>query len=729
MLIVSGSNFLANETNLASSGSEDRAAAKPDFAFESLRSYLDRTWLRCLMLLLFGAAVRVPAIQGELIWDDQFLAHDSPFIKSPLLTLEAFRHYLFPDSFAGHYRPVQNISYILDYFVWNSDTTYGFHVSNILWHVASGILLYFLLQRLLVSLTRGTAVSKGAATLNKRGARLRSTLSFVLALLWVVHPVHSAAIDYISGRADSLAFVFSAGAWLLYLRGRGINRTGLRRSCFIAAALSAVLALGSRESGFMWMTVFLLHVFLFEKHLSLRRKLHVVAVCVCITVVYFGLRQLPESRPDSAPVAAWPAPVRATLMLRALGDYGRLLIYPGNLHMERTVFEPGTFRNHESWRGAASIEYLSIAGLGVLAVFVAGGLWRGRGQHARVFGAGWFLLTYLPISNLVSLNATVAEHWLYLPSVGFFIFIGGVLFDLPVQYHRLAAGFALVALIGFSARSAARSSDWTTAETFFERTLAAGGSSSRAGVNLALIHSRRGDYVGAERLLRKVLQISPVYPLARNNLADAVARQGRTEEAQAMLNAARDEANNQRKDYTRTWIASFNLARLLHGQKDDTAAVALMEKVRAEYPGTWDLISFEAELLRSTQGPGAALGIVEEFARNNWWHRGAALALGRLHSERGDAAQAEAFFRKASWLDVHDVEALNLITLLKIRQNRLDDAFQTQRGAIARQPTQPRQYLMLADILQKMGRVDEANTTLAQAVRLQAIVTPAVAAN
>jgi hypothetical protein len=36
----------------------------------------------------------------------------------------------------------------------------------------------------------------------------------------MVHPVHSAAIDYISGRADSLAFAFSAGAWLLVLRAR-----------------------------------------------------------------------------------------------------------------------------------------------------------------------------------------------------------------------------------------------------------------------------------------------------------------------------------------------------------------------------------------------------------------------------------------------------------------------------------------------------------------------------
>src|SRR5207253_7021547 len=98
--------------------------------------------------MVIGVIVRAPALQGERIWDDQYLAHDNPFIKSPLLILESFRHYLFLDSFSAHYRPVQNISYIFDYLVWNTDT-YGFHLSNILWHAGSGILLYLLLRKLL----------------------------------------------------------------------------------------------------------------------------------------------------------------------------------------------------------------------------------------------------------------------------------------------------------------------------------------------------------------------------------------------------------------------------------------------------------------------------------------------------------------------------------------------------------------------------------------------------
>ena len=114
-------------------------AERSKLGWRGLVGYTERQWLRCLVLILLGAAARLPALQGPLLWDDLYLARDNPFIKSPLLILEAFRHYLFPDSFAGHYRPVQTISYVFDYLVWNTDA-YGYHLSNLLWHLGSGAL-------------------------------------------------------------------------------------------------------------------------------------------------------------------------------------------------------------------------------------------------------------------------------------------------------------------------------------------------------------------------------------------------------------------------------------------------------------------------------------------------------------------------------------------------------------------------------------------------------------
>jgi len=681
---------------------------------------LARTWVRALFLSLIGFAVHFPGLQGQLIWDDQYLARDNPFIKSPLLILETFRHSLFLDSFSAHYRPVQNVSYIFDYLIWNTDP-YGFHLSSILWHVGSGVLLFLLLEKLLQRLTdNGGGSSMRASAL--------SGAAFFAALLWVVHPVHSAAVDYISGRADSLAFFFSCGAWLLYLKGREASRSSGRSLSYSLAGLSLLLGLCSRESACLWVVIFLAHLFAFEKKLPLRGKLAAVIACLLVVGAYAGLRQLPDGRPPKNTETPWSVPVRATLMLRALGDYGRLVLWPSNLHMERTVFDPDSLRSSADWRKGVAVEYLSIGGLLLATALGFGAFRKGRARPIRAFGAGWFLLAYLPVSNLVDLNATVAEHWLYLPSVGLLLFLAGCVLEFPPKALKFATSLAAIAMLCLSARSFVRSTDWADGETFYRRTLEAGGATVRVALNLGQVYSSKGEYAKAEALFRRVLKISPNYALARTNLGDALYHQGKTQEANEIFARANKAASDARKDYPRTWIAALSLAQIRYKELDAAAAISLLDKARADYPGIWELISFEAEVLRKTEGAAAALPIVQEFAKTHWWHGGSFMALGCLYGELGLAPEAEAALRHASWLDVHDAEALNLIASMKVRQSRFQEAYDAQRRAVSRQPDQPRQYLLLSDILEKMGRGDEARAALTQVHLLQAVAKSQTAA-
>ena len=129
----------------------DQSAADPSCPRANVRRPLaalcGEQWLRYLCLVAIGLLAHLPALQGQLVWDDDYLAQSNPFIKSPLLALEAFRHYLFLDSYSPHYRPVQNLSFMADYYFWNTDPA-GFHLTNILLHVGSGLLLYRLLTLL-----------------------------------------------------------------------------------------------------------------------------------------------------------------------------------------------------------------------------------------------------------------------------------------------------------------------------------------------------------------------------------------------------------------------------------------------------------------------------------------------------------------------------------------------------------------------------------------------------
>ncbi len=685
-----------------------KSESSPNF-IQRLGKLAAKDWLRAGILALLAIVIHVPALSGELIWDDIYLAHENPFIKSPFLILETFRHYLFLDSYSAHYRPVQNISFIFDYLFWN-DNTYGFHLTNVLLHAAGGILLYFLLRRLLASFLNGRL------TLSTTAAA-----AFLAALLWTVHPVHSAAVDYISGRADSLAFLFASAGWLLYLRASETRSAVPRALLYSLGSSAGLLALCSRETACLWLILFLLHSLVFAKSQPLRGKVALLCACLALFAIYGALRQLPDRRPGSGPKTGWSPSVRAVLMMRALGDYGRLLVLPTNLHMERTVFDPEIYRTNASWKKSVGTEYLSIIGLSFAALLALGCSWPGPGRRARIFGACWFVIGFLPVSNLFDLNATVAEHWLYLPSVGVLLFAVGVALDLPRGTRPILAGCAGLAVIALSFRAAERSSDWTTAEHFYQRTIAAGGTSVRVSLNLGQLYAQRGEYGRAEKTFRGILTAVPNFAIAQSNLANVLYLQGRKAEAEALFATATAAAPNDRKEYPRTWLAAVNLAGMQRQKNDLPSALKTLAQARVDYPETWEVTSLEAQFQRENKNPGQALKLVSDFASKHWWHYGASLALGRLYAEAGEAERAVDALQQASRLDVHEVDALNLIAQMRLRQNRLDDACRAQKRAVARQPDAPRQYILLSDILERMGQTAEARVAIEKGARLRAI--------
>jgi tetratricopeptide (TPR) repeat protein len=695
-------------------------------ALPNYTAYFRKTWLHVGALIVGGFVVHFPALQGEQIWDDDFLIRTNPFVKSPLLILETFRHWLFPELYSSHYRPVQNLIYMADYFLWNNNF-YGFHLSSVLFHVGSAVLLYFLLRKLLPPLLTGRGQQPDIST--NPDARALSLIAFLVALLWVVHPVHSAAVDYVSGRADSLALFFAFGGWLLFLKARAISRPFVRGTVYTLGWFSGMLSLCSRESACVLMVLFLLYLFVFEKSTALRRKCMVLVVCLSMFGLYAGLRHLPDGQIQTPHSSDRSAPERAVLMCRALGDYGRLMFFPANLHLERTVDDPRTVRSEKMRRDLIVLEYLSIGGALMIAMFALGALRSDCGQRLRIFGAAWFLLAYLPTSNLIELNATVAEHWLYVPSIGLLIFLAGIALAFPSSWRRAGVAFASCAVIALGVRSTVRSGDWLSNEIFARRTMAAGGASIRIALLLGQTYVQHGDYAAAERIYRKALQLCPDYPIVRSNLADALVHQGKEDEAKAVFVAATEAAPETRKEYPRTWITALNLARLYHTQHNNADAINVLETARRNYPETWELISYESELLREANKLDRAIALVRPFTENNWWHFGATMALGRLYTEKGEVDLAETTLRRASLLDIHDTQALNLIALTRVNQNRLEEACAAQRSAISRQPDEPRQYILLSNILDKMGHTAEAQDALAKVSHLRTLAEAPVAAN
>ena len=173
------------------------------------------------LLVLFSLAAYAPALRNGFVWDDQALILRDPLIRSWQLIPEGFTHFLFTDASASDfYRPLQRVTYTLDYAVFFLSPM-GYHLVSLLWHAAAAVALFYFAEEFL-------------ATCKMEPAR-RLWVAFLAALVWALHPVQSAAVIYVAGRADPLAATF--GFLGLYLalrmlraeRNREVGPWGWRR--------------------------------------------------------------------------------------------------------------------------------------------------------------------------------------------------------------------------------------------------------------------------------------------------------------------------------------------------------------------------------------------------------------------------------------------------------------------------------------------------------------------
>ena len=356
------------------------------------------------------------------------------------------------------------------------------------------------------------------------------------------------------------------------------------------------------------------------------------------------------------------------------------------------------YRSHASWQKSAGTEYLSIGGLLVAGLL---GLWL-PAPWTRTKGANFrrLLVRRRFPADFESLRSQCHRG----RALALLCRASGCSSSLPVRRsifrgrsRRALATGGCAAALALSLRSAARSSDWVTAEHFYQQTIASGGTSIRVSLNLGQIYASRGEYARAEDLFpQHSRRLSPIIrsrkPISQTSFSTGKKGGGRSH-FRRRLEVCAGGAEG----------ISPHLARRAQsrGHASRTSMTCRRRSrcwtVRAPIiPRIWEIVSYESELLRKTKGPAAAIPLVEKYRRENWWNYSAALALGQLRAQKGETAKAETALHDASWLDVHEVEALNLLAEMHVRQNRLAEACATQQRAVARQPNLPREYVYLS---------------------------------
>lgn len=463
--------------------------------------------LTLILIATLGLISYINSFGNRFIWDDEDLIIKNLYVRD----WKYLHKFFIENSIQGakkgsnFYRPIWNISFAIDYHIWKLNPT-GYHLTNTFLHIANSLLVTHLISSLSVPV-----------------------IGVLTGSLFAVHPIHTEVTTYISGRADSLVALFMLTALFLFIKSLGAAKHV--KLFYSFSIISFVLSILSKESALILPLVLILYIFCYAERSRRLSKLKYTVPFFIIAINYIALRftllnfskTVAENLPQ--PFFYIPFYIRLMTFLKVLSIYFGLLLFPIHLQMERSLGLVTSILNFNV-RITLIILILSI-------LFVKGYY---RKYRIVPFATMWFYLTLLPNSNLFPINALIYEHWLYLPSIGFFSIISWAIWRLlstPKRIIRIAI-FVLccIVVISYLGRTILRNRDWLEPITFYEKTLIHDPDSARLHNNLAMAYADKQMIDLAIKEYIKAIELNDAYPQTHYNLANAYLQKGWIKQAE-----------------------------------------------------------------------------------------------------------------------------------------------------------------------------------------------------
>ena len=143
-----------------------------------------------------------------------------------------------------------------------------------------------------------------------------------------------------------------------------------------------------------------------------------------------------------------------------------------------------------------------------------------RKKKPVLFGSIWFIVGLIPYQSALQLNAAVAEHWLYFPSIGFFLVISGLLLSPKADKEKRVVPYILLVFIVIAgiALTNSQSRYWKNEITLYNYILKFRPNEPRVHNNLGNAYATEGRYENALLHFKKALEIAPNYSTAYFNM-------------------------------------------------------------------------------------------------------------------------------------------------------------------------------------------------------------------
>jgi len=482
-----------------------------------------------LSLLLIGLLVYGNSVDNPFVHDDLVFIRHNPDIARldhwPTFFLRTSVPVPGIQIANPYYRPLLDLVYRLQYRMFGFHVM-GYHLFNISLHVMNAGLVFLIL-------------SFGLKAVGNRFKSFESPhrgLSWWTALIFLIHPVQSEAVACIAGVSNLIFACLTLLSVYMYIRLRTIDLSARQRTLSLVSAYGFyVLALLTKEQA-IYVPAFLLALeigwCLWQFHSmpevitpltaadkrpynwsdgNQRRAWRFLGGFVILTLIYLLWRKIVFGQVttiignDFGELLLRLKAIPKTLLI-----YCRILVFPYDLHYMRSldVLRPSI----GSWFGCF---------LGVVLIWQLIKRMPPYQATVAMVGWAWFLITLAPVLNVIPLIheyswIAIFEHFVYLPSVGFFLFVfitGEFYWRRFFKIHSRRLGLVSTALVvivlgGWTIR---QNTFWRNEIVLFERAVRYEPDLGRLRLLLGKAYYFAGKNTKASRQLSTALTIMQDY--------------------------------------------------------------------------------------------------------------------------------------------------------------------------------------------------------------------------
>ncbi len=362
-------------------------------------------------LIAIGLIAGVALLAYSNTFHVPFHFDDRPnIIQNPNVQIKVFSwdpiERLIKNTYKESIRVFSYFTFALNYY-FGGFNVFGYHLVNLLVHIASGIFLYWFLL-----------LSFNLPSLKEKYGSIGYKVALFTSLIFISHPIQTQSVTYIVQRMASMAGMFYLLSLVLYIKGR--LSTGWPQVFYFGGmVLSYLLGVFSKENVAILPLFVALYEFYFFQNFDLSskgKKILFALIAVLFVLGIFGFiiwgERYIQVIIDGYVYRTFTMSERVLTQFRIVLYYVTLLLYPhpSRLNLDydfpisKTILDPPT----------TLISMLIVAGL------IGYSIWTAKKQPMISFCILWYFGNLVIESSIFPLEM-VYEHRLYLPAIGPFI--------------------------------------------------------------------------------------------------------------------------------------------------------------------------------------------------------------------------------------------------------------------------------------------------------------------